>query len=338
MKMIQTFDGYNGMEDYGLLLGTILMEGKEVSPRGILTRELSPVVIGGEYGYLWPNWLERGINPAFSIAEFAWIMRGSKSLEEIAFYNSVMRNFSDDGETLSGSYGPLLFQEDGDQISNVIQRLSADKDSREAVAIIFRPRFLDTPTKDIPCTISLQFMIREDKLNTYVSMRSNDVVKGFPYDWATFDLVGQYVARMVGVKPGHHFHSAASFHLYENDFEFALRSTETEHDPSKVTPFLPWEAGYLQMDTFQTYEASIRKAKTTEEMIALSDDLSLLPSCPMTDMLFALLSFSVKRAGDLETSLLTTKDIKHFLLRATMEFGLRNGFGTKLKVPSPIRA
>jgi thymidylate synthase len=81
-------------------------------------------------------------------------------------------------------------------------------------------------SKDIPCTLSLQFIIRDGKLNCVATMRSNDIVKGFTYDVFTFSMVSYAAllllrARGIEVALGELILTAGSLHLYQSDYEKA---------------------------------------------------------------------------------------------------------------------
>ena len=73
------------------------------------------------------------------------------------------------------------------------------------------------PTKDLPCTISLQYLIREGALHCIVYMRSNDLWLGFPYDVFCFTAFQTKLAMELGVKLGTYTHIAGSLHLYERN-------------------------------------------------------------------------------------------------------------------------
>jgi thymidylate synthase len=72
----------------------------------------------------------------------------------------------------------------------VLEELKNDPDSRRAVMHINQPpdlgRAVGAGSKDVPCTMSLQLLIRDRKLHMHVLMRSNDVVWGMPYDVFSF--------------------------------------------------------------------------------------------------------------------------------------------------------
>ena len=84
--------------------------------------------------------------------------------------------FSDDGTTVYGGYGPRLFNMHSkyNQIDTVINLLKEKPTTRRAVIQIYDAKDLEVKLKDIPCTCTLQFEIREGKLNLFTYMRSND--------------------------------------------------------------------------------------------------------------------------------------------------------------------
>jgi thymidylate synthase len=74
--------------------------------------------------------------------------------------------------------------------------------------------------RDIPCTLSLQFMWTEgERLGLRVSMRSNDVWLGLPYDLFQFTALQCAMADALGVEPGPYVHTVGSLHLYARDEE-----------------------------------------------------------------------------------------------------------------------
>src|SRR6185312_12484424 len=100
-------------EEFGFvwveLLGELYNFGKVVSPREQPTKELMNVTITVANGL--KNVLynpERKLNFRFLIAEWLWILGGSNDVASIAAYNKKLMEFSDDGLTFSGAYGPRL--------------------------------------------------------------------------------------------------------------------------------------------------------------------------------------------------------------------------------------
>ena len=153
--------------------------------------------------------------------EAAWMLRGKNDVYSVRKYVDGVKRFSDDGVTFYGAYGPKILT----QWSYVVETLRNDNDSRQAVINIWRenPR----SSKDIPCTLSLQFMLREAHditwLHTIASMRSNDAWLGTPYDTFNFSAISFYIVcwlnfHGIKCKLGELNIQAGSRHIYHNDF------------------------------------------------------------------------------------------------------------------------
>lgn len=214
-------------EAYKNAVRDVIIFGEEVSPRGSKTKELAPATIVIEDARkLLTAPPSRKINPCFGIAETLWFLRGSDDLEEIAHYNSVWRHFEDcdNRGKLNGAYGKRLRNWNGiDQLEEVYKKLQKDSYSRQAVMILFDPerdnkiRCHGGYSKDIPCTSYFNFQIRNNKLNLHVTMRSNDLHKGFIYDAHNFMIIQNILAGWLGVEVGKYTHTASSLHIYESD-------------------------------------------------------------------------------------------------------------------------
>ena len=199
----------------------ILTFGYDVSPRGKLTKELpqrTMVVDMREPVLLIP---ERNLSYQFMAAEAYWILTGDDRVETIAPYNKNIAQFSDDGVRYFGAYGPKIM----DQVNYVIEKLRNDPSSRQGVINIWREK--PPATKDVPCTISMVFSIRDRKVNCHVFMRSSDAWLGVPYDVFNFSMVAHYITARLNegidlnphYEPGVLFLTAASAHIYEQHFE-----------------------------------------------------------------------------------------------------------------------
>jgi thymidylate synthase len=153
------------------------------------------------------------------IGELLWYLSASNSVNFITHYAPQYKKDCVDGKTIYGGYGPRLFRTKRDniridQIGNVIKLLQTNRGSRRGVIQLFDAADIATPNKEIPCTCTLQFMIRGDRLNMFVSMRSNDAFLGLPHDIFAFTMLQEIVARSLGVELGSYKHFAASLHLY----------------------------------------------------------------------------------------------------------------------------
>lgn len=201
---------------YKNILNEILVYGRKRHVRGFNTIELSPFCFttrNSLYNILTNE--NRKINRAFSIAEWIWMMSGRSDVKMVSFYNSNISNYSDDNNTFSGSYGPRIIS----QIDYILTCFKNDINTRQAIIQIWK----ESPqkSKDIPCTLSLQFLHNDGELDLIATMRSNDAWLGLPYDFYNFTMIQNYFAHLLGLKIGQYTHQAGSMHLYEQHYEKA---------------------------------------------------------------------------------------------------------------------
>jgi len=166
---------------------------------------------------------DRDIDLNFAFREAWWILSGRNDLRSLIKHAPSYGQYSDDGIRLSGAYGPKI----SDQLTYVLETLAKDPASRQAVINIWRER--PGFSKDIPCTLSVQFLIRDGYIHTIVTMRSSDIWLGLPYDVFTFTMLTIQVAlelfQAVGKKYelGYMFHNAGSRHLYNKNLVRAVK-------------------------------------------------------------------------------------------------------------------
>lgn len=162
----------------------------------------------------------RGLSPSYLFGELLWYFNGDRSLDFISNFSKFWNNISDNGQTCNSAYGYLMqYRHDFNQIEKVIEILEDDPLSRRAKINLNVPNRYVKETKDEPCTMSIHFMLRKNKLDCTVIMRSNDMWFGFPYDVAFFTELQKYIADRLGVEYGWYTHFAVSLHMYDRDEE-----------------------------------------------------------------------------------------------------------------------
>lgn len=159
---------------------------------------------------------QRQLNYQFMVAEAAWIMMGRCDTAMLDHYCNEITRFSDDGLIFFGAYGPHI----GRQLDYVVKTLEKDRDSRQAVMTIWQQN--PQPSKDIPCTVSMQAVIRDEKLSLLVTMRSSDAWLGIPYDVFNFSLILNALAGELKVGMGELHIFIGSSHLYERNRQAAM--------------------------------------------------------------------------------------------------------------------
>lgn len=149
-------------------------------------------------------------------AEFLWYMTGCRKASKVAKYLKNWLRFADSNDNVNSNYG--CYWKDG--IKWCIEELKRDKFSRRAVMNIYA--HANRPFgKDTPCTLSLQFLIRNDKLHLICNMRSNDIWYGFCIDQYCNTMLHRLVLNELQdtyetLVLGNYYHNAGSFHAYDN--------------------------------------------------------------------------------------------------------------------------
>ncbi|MDO8769436.1 MAG: thymidylate synthase [Burkholderiaceae bacterium] len=194
------------------------------------------------------------------MGELLWYLKGTNRLDFIEYYISRYRQYSDDGEVIFGGYGPRIFGSDGNaQVLKIISLLRSKPDSRQAVVQIFDKTDLSAPHLDIPCTCTLQFMVRDGRLNLFASMRSNDAYMGLPHDVFAFTMIQELVARSLDLDLGHYKHFAGSLHLYDTDRSKAIEYLEEGGQPRVPMPPMPKGDPWGAVEELLNLEQQIRK-------------------------------------------------------------------------------
>lgn len=220
-------------------IANVIENGEETSPRGKKIYELIGQSISFNMAYPIVTRPSRKIGYRFYAAEALWILSGRNDLE---FFRDLdmpfIWEFSDDGFFYNGAYGPRVI----DQLTYVCDALIADIETRQAVMEIWRPN--PRPSRDIPCTLSYQFIARGGHLHCVQAMRSSDVWLGYPYDAFNAAMLTMYVILLIHQRSSHrlrlgsHTMMIGSQHLYEKEYEAAtvfLDDSTTVNYP----PFVP---------------------------------------------------------------------------------------------------
>lgn len=195
----------------------VMERGEEVSPRGALTKEVRGFTLRlkDPADSLLNSKIRPQFSPGIAAAEAAQLIGGVSDPALMVRISPNFGRFQNSGSFL-GAYGPRIRS----QLPQLINVLKRDPDSRQALLQIWRPQddLWADGALDIPCTTSMQFFIRKDRLHMHTYMRSNDVWWGLSYDAFQFTQLQCTVARALNVAVGEYVHTAGSMHIYERDF------------------------------------------------------------------------------------------------------------------------
>jgi thymidylate synthase len=233
--MDTTFSVSTGREAVIQVCKRILAIGQEQSPRGQRTKELlfARITIHDPEDVVADRISRRGLLPAIGYGEALQCIAGFGAPGLMADISSGFPSPSSRWAADVPTYGQRLGE--NDQLGAVVRKLSADPDSRQAVALIWRHYDMELGQASNLCTIGLQFLLRGGRLHMAAHMRSNDAWHGLPYDLFQFAAVQASVARSLDVEVGTYVHTANSLHLYERHFE-AAAELERAAQPARQRP------------------------------------------------------------------------------------------------------
>lgn len=228
---------------YQQILNDLIGRGHIVKVGDDLTQEFSPWLA------VFKNPRERLIDPpgrnlnfAYCIAEAMDILANDNPGTAIR-YNKNLKNWLNEDGVFPGHYGERIDAcTEGDnspkQLWRCYQELSVRPTSRRATITIHNPLLEDYHSKDVACTMDLQFLIRNNKLQCMVHMRSNDALWGFCYDTWLFQFIQESLAAILGVGLGNYYHIVGSFHYYDQRHKRVAKIAACEEHFEPAPPLL----------------------------------------------------------------------------------------------------
>ena len=142
--------------------------------------------------------------------------------------NFMLGNFLDKKPVLDWgySYGMRLFDYNGaDQLQRVIDKLKKNKESKSATVDLMDPL---KDGKHVPCICTIDFKIRDNKIQCSAFFRSQDVGKKIYADIISLGELMKQVSQGAGYAVGTLHIFIASLHIYEKDVN------------DKVLPLINW--------------------------------------------------------------------------------------------------
>lgn len=238
MANANTAEGLSATALFWSVCGVVRDIGIDVNRRGGMVREMvgpTTLLVEDPTRYLCMH-PKRKLNPWASLIEFPWLMCGRNDVAWLLPVIPGAANFADDGMTWRAGYGPRMrkwpnttgmllgrpvVQGVVDQVEHVIQQLTSNQFTRQAIISLWDPaRDTVAGSRDYPCTQTVHFMCAPDgHLDCYVHMRSNDLVWGASgANIPNWCLLQQLVAAASGLEIGTYYHVADNLHVYERHF------------------------------------------------------------------------------------------------------------------------
>jgi thymidylate synthase len=171
------------------------------------------------------------------IHELLWFLKGDTNISYLK-ENGV--RIWDEWADERGDLGPVYGKQwrswsatDGrqiDQISNVVESIKKNPNSRRHMVVAFNPSDVDQMALP-PCHAFFQFYVANGRLSCQLYQRSADVFLGVPFNIASYALLTMMVAQVCDLAPGEFIHTFGDAHLYSNHLEQARLQLSREPRP-----------------------------------------------------------------------------------------------------------
>jgi thymidylate synthase len=233
------------------------------APRGIGAREITNLsfeLTNPLDRLVWNK--ERDTNYEFAMKFWLWMLNADTDFGYVSGSNAKAKNFIDNAPVdpkampanFSTAYGPRIAK----QMPAIIEELRRDPDSRRCVIHVLNEgdlNMLGTQTKEeYPCTDSFTFMIRNNRLNMYTHMRSNNMVLTVVYDVFNFTMLHEWLYKKLkagggfpDLKLGTYYQNIVSAHYFDKEQDLVNRilgtqepwMTQKKQPPAPVAPAVP---------------------------------------------------------------------------------------------------
>ena len=161
------------------------------------------------------------------IYELLWFLAGDTNVKYLNEHGvSIWDEWADERGDLGPVYGHQWRswpKPDGgaiDQISNVVDMIRRNPDSRRLIVTAWNPADVDKMALP-PCHCLFQFYVANGRLSCQLYQRSADVFLGVPFNIASYALLTMMVAQVTGHQADEFILTLGDAHLYLNHVEQA---------------------------------------------------------------------------------------------------------------------
>jgi thymidylate synthase len=157
--------------------------------------------------------------------ELLWFLRGESNVAWLREHGvTIWDEWADAAGELGPVYGvqwrswPTPSGGQIDQISEVIEQIRVNPDSRRLIVSAWNPA--DIPRMALaPCHALFQFYVADGKLSCQLYQRSADLFLGVPFNIASYALLTHLVAAQTGLGVGDFIWTGGDCHLYLNHLD-----------------------------------------------------------------------------------------------------------------------
>lgn len=160
----------------------------------------------------------RKLNKEYAEAEWQWYLSGDRNINKLGeIYGKIpeiWKRMADENNEVNSNYGWIWLQ--NSQLDRVIDKLQANRETRQATISIYDGKQIDKYSNDTPCTYAVTFNVIKEELHMSVLMRSNDLWFGFCNDQYCFSKLQELVSKEINIPVGTYYHYATNLHVYNN--------------------------------------------------------------------------------------------------------------------------
>ena len=169
------------------------------------------------------------------IYELLWFIKGDTNIDYLTENGvRIWNEWADEKGNLGPVYGHQWRNwnsEDIDQLTNVIETLKTNPNSRRMLVSAWNPSVLPNTSKSFgenvangkaalpPCHAFFQFYVADGKLSCQLYQRSADIFLGVPFNIASYALLTEMIAQVCRLKAGEFIHTLGDAHIYTNHME-----------------------------------------------------------------------------------------------------------------------
>ena len=188
------------------------------------------------------------------IHELLWFLNGDTNTAYLKQNGvKIWDEWADENGELGPVYGyqwrswPAADGRHIDQISQVIEQIRNNPDSRRLIVSAWNPADLPdetiSPQQNVaagrmalaPCHAFFQFYVCDGRLSCQLYQRSADIFLGVPFNIASYALLTMMIAQVCELQVGEFVHTLGDAHLYTNHLEQADEQlSRTPHDLPRI--------------------------------------------------------------------------------------------------------
>jgi len=224
------------MKQYHDLVKHVLDSGNEKNDRtGTGTKSVFGYQMRFDLSEGFPMVTTKKLHLKSIVHELLWFLNGDTNIKYLQDNGvRIWNEWADENGNLGPVYGHQWRNwnsEEIDQISDIIETLKTNPDSRRMLVSAWNPSVLPDTSKPFsenvasgkaalpPCRAFFQFYLANGKLSCQLYQRSADIFLGVPFNIASYALFTMMMAQVCGLEAGNFVHTFGDAHIYSNHID-----------------------------------------------------------------------------------------------------------------------